>query len=71
LYSLYDGQNEDLANQAWEEISIDAGNVALEDAFVEANGLPEAQRFPWNKSKGIHLINGYHNLHCLVCPTRK
>jgi hypothetical protein len=29
-------------------------------------GLPKAQRFPYDESKGIYLLNGYHSLHCLV-----
>lgn len=29
-------------------------------------GLPEAQTFPWDDNKGLYLLNGYHNLHCLV-----
>lgn len=56
-------------NHAWDEINIDAGTVALGDAYVETMGLPKAQRFPWDKSKGIYYINGFHNLHCLVSPT--
>ena len=40
--------------------------VALPADFATANGLPLAQRFPWDPSKGIYLLNGYHNLHCIV-----
>jgi hypothetical protein len=28
-------------------------------------GLPRAQRFPWDDTKGIYLINAYHNMHCI------
>ena len=31
-----------------------------------ASGLPVAQRFPWDQSKGVYLLNGHHNLHCIV-----
>ena len=57
-----------MMNQAWDDINIDAGTVALEDAYVDTIELPKAQRFPWDESKGIYYIDGYHNLHCLVCP---
>lgn len=40
--------------------------VALSDDFVERARLPRSQRFPWDDSKGLYLINGYHNLHCIV-----
>lgn len=65
-HGLYDSENKTKMDQAWDDISIDAGNVALGDSFVEAMGLPKAQRFPWDGSKGIYYLNGYQNLHCLV-----
>lgn len=55
-----------MADQLWEDISIDNGTVALEDSYVETMGLPLSQRFPWDDGKGIYLLNGYHSLHCLV-----
>lgn len=39
--------------------------VALPDSYVAAHGLPLAQRYPWDSSKGLYSLNGYHNLHCL------
>lgn len=53
-------------DQAWESINFDAGMVAIGDDEAESLGLPMSQRFPWDESKGIYLINAYHNLHCLV-----
>ena len=50
----------------WEDISFDAGMVALDHAWAEAKGIPQAQNFPWDKSKGLFVLNGYHSLHCLV-----
>ena len=58
-----------MTDQAWEDINIDAGNVALDKSYAEEMGLPKAQDFPWDRSKGIYYINGYHNLHCLVGPS--
>ena len=40
--------------------------VALPESLALANGLPMAQRFPWDVSKGVYLLNGHHNLHCIV-----
>ncbi|MCJ1458962.1 hypothetical protein MMC28_009339, partial [Mycoblastus sanguinarius] len=54
-------------DQAWETVdkSQGTGVVAIDDDFVEKTGLPKAQRWPWDKSKGLYLLQGYHNLHCL------
>lgn len=65
-HTQYTDHNETLAKELWDQINIDAGMVALPDEFVATNGLPVAQRFPWDRSKGIYLLNGHHNLHCIV-----
>ena len=33
---------------------------------MAAKELLPAQRFPWDATKGVYIIHGYHNLHCLV-----
>lgn len=53
-------------DEAWEAIDFNAGMVAIDDKEANELGIPLSQRFPWDESKGIYLINGYHNLHCLV-----
>lgn len=63
---IYNSENETLTNAAWEDINIDAGSVALSDHYVAQKGLPRAQRFPWDDSKGLYYLNGFHALHCLV-----
>ena len=65
----YNAGNFTLADQAWKELDtdIDNGVVALTDDWIGAKQLPVAQRFPWDDNKGIYLLNGAHNLHCLVC----
>lgn len=64
--SSYFGEDEALADRLWDDISIDNGTVALDDAYVEAMGLPISQRFPWDQEKGLYLLNGFHSMHCLV-----
>lgn len=65
--SPYFGEDEVVADQLWEDISIDNGTVALDDSYVKTIGLPPSQRFPWDEHKGIYLLNGFHSMHCLVC----
>ena len=66
LNTPYSTHNLTEVRKIWEEISIDDGMVALPDVFSSKKELPEAQRFPWDDSKGLYFLNGYHNLHCLV-----
>lgn len=65
-HNIYTDHNETLRNAAWDAINIDDGMIALPDDLVAENRLPVAQRFPWDDTKGIYLVNGHHNLHCVV-----
>jgi hypothetical protein len=60
-----EGTDEEI-DQAWDAISIDSGSIALSPAYTDKMGLPRAQEFPLDRSKGIYLLNGYHSMHCLV-----
>ncbi|KAJ5822854.1 hypothetical protein N7447_005194 [Penicillium robsamsonii] len=57
--------NTTLADTLWHSINIDSGVVALPDSFAASHNLRTAQRFPWDTSKGIYILHGFHNLHCL------
>ena len=61
-----DDQNDSFAANLWHDIDIDSGVIALSDDYVASKSLLPAQRFPWDATKGIYIIHGYHNLHCLV-----
>ncbi|CCD52292.1 hypothetical protein BofuT4_P080870.1 [Botrytis cinerea T4] len=60
----YTDVNDTLRDQLWLDINVDDGMVALPDEYVEKMGLPVSQRFPWDESKGIYLLQAHHNLHC-------
>lgn len=64
--SYSDSTNESLAATLWHNIDIDSGVIALSDDYVASKNLLPAQRFPWDVTKGIYIVHGYHNLHCLV-----
>ncbi|KAL8900182.1 MAG: hypothetical protein Q9207_005818 [Kuettlingeria erythrocarpa] len=63
----YNGEDQARADELWDALGaeIDSGFIAVTDGWAAANDLLEAQRFPWDTSKGIYLVNGQHNLHCL------
>ena len=58
--------NQTEADALWDKISVGFGAVALTNSFASSKALPEAQAFPWDGDKELYLLNGYHNLHCLV-----
>ncbi|KAI0398552.1 hypothetical protein F5Y17DRAFT_8323 [Xylariaceae sp. FL0594] len=60
----YNQRDEKLRDAAWDAINIDDGMVALPHTYAKEKGLPESQPFPWDRSKGIYLLNGHHSLHC-------
>ena len=64
----YSDSNNSIAASLWHGINIDDGVIALSDDYVTSKGLRPAQRFPWDATKGIYILHGYHNLHCLVGP---
>lgn len=62
----YTDRNDTFRDELWQSINIDEGMIALPDEIAIEKGLPLAQRFPWDHSKGVYLLHGYHNLHCVV-----
>ncbi|CAJ2504614.1 Uu.00g120080.m01.CDS01 [Anthostomella pinea] len=54
-----------MVTELWEKFSGDAGVVALSQDYVTGKMLPHALRFPWDEDKGVYLLQGFHNLHCL------
>ncbi|KAI1195974.1 hypothetical protein F5X97DRAFT_345090 [Nemania serpens] len=63
--SHYTSDNQTLQEQLWHDINVDAGYVALPDDWAAQHGLRRAQRFPWDQDKGLYILHGYHNLHCV------
>lgn len=65
LQTKFSSENDTLQTQLWHDINVNYGVVALSDEWAAAHGLRIAQRFPWDTSKGIYILHGFHNLHCL------
>lgn len=62
----YTGENLTEVTALWQQLSGDPGVVALPRSYVEQKGLPHALRWPWDpEDKGVYLLQGFHNLHCL------
>ncbi|CAJ2512979.1 Uu.00g010980.m01.CDS01 [Anthostomella pinea] len=65
IVTPYSSENEALQDQLWYDINVDAAVVALSDDWASQHDLRKAQRFPWDQTKGLYILHGYHNLHCL------
>lgn len=64
--TLFSPANRSLSDAAWESWAVDPGIVALPHDWVKQKMLPQSQQWPWDKSMGIYLLNGYHAIHCLA-----
>lgn len=67
-YSPYGTGNKDEKNRSimWESFDISPGSVSLDKQWAKNHGLPRAQKFPWDHSRSLYLLNGHHSLHCMV-----
>jgi hypothetical protein len=68
--SLYAGLENDVPTPFRDDTLFSPRNRSLSDAawdnWVVDPGIPRAQHWPWDGDKGVYLLNGFHNLHCLV-----
>ncbi|KFY65020.1 hypothetical protein V496_02867 [Pseudogymnoascus sp. VKM F-4515 (FW-2607)] len=62
---VYLDEDPKMADQAWDDININMGTVALDKSYAASMKLPESQGFPWDESKSVYLLAGFHDLHCL------
>lgn len=62
----YDSRNKTLSIETWNNLDYDLGSIALDYDYAASLGLPKAQEFPWDNSKGLYFLNAFHSLHCLV-----
>ena len=63
---IFNSPNRSLADAAWSSWVVDPGIVALPNDWVKGKMLPQAQHWPWDEDKGLYLLQGFHNMHCLV-----
>lgn len=65
--SDYSSDNMTLTDERWKALSADDGIVAIDREWAASKGLPLSEStFPWDSSKSIYLLNGYHGIHCLA-----
>lgn len=51
---------------AWSRFTTN-GFVAIPHREAARHGLPAAEDFPDDPEKGVYVLGGFHELHCVVC----
>ncbi|KAH8705818.1 hypothetical protein BGW36DRAFT_354212 [Talaromyces proteolyticus] len=58
-------QNSTLQDEVWEAMTIGQGIISLPKDWAKAKGLHPSATFPWDHSRAVYLVAGYHKLHCI------
>lgn len=64
-YTNYSSNDISIANKAWNQYTIN-GFVALPHAWATNKQWPKARDMPGDTDKGIYVVDGFHQLHCLM-----
>ena len=63
----WSSENTTRADQLWKGLAPNVGMVAIDSGVSRNMDLYRTEPFPWDASKGVYMLEGYHSLHCLVC----
>ncbi|KAL4861538.1 hypothetical protein BDV12DRAFT_180141, partial [Aspergillus spectabilis] len=66
VYSSEDPHDADKVNKAWDEIVPAYGFVAVDHAWAADHHLPASMSLPSDSSKGVYILDAYHQIHCLT-----
>ena len=53
-------------DRAWDAIIPAHGIVALDHQWAASHNLIPARSLPGDDSKGVYILDSYHQIHCLV-----
>ncbi|OTA65773.1 hypothetical protein K449DRAFT_462875 [Hypoxylon sp. EC38] len=66
VYSSKGPGAEEAVNAAWDRIVPAFGFVAVNHTWAAEHNLPASMGLPSDSSKGVYIIDAYHQLHCLT-----
>ncbi|KAA8644454.1 uncharacterized protein ATNIH1004_008658 [Aspergillus tanneri] len=66
IYSTADPDKRDAVNAAWDEIVPAHGIVAVPHEWAAKRNLPASMSLFSDPSKGVYIIDAYHQIHCLT-----
>ncbi|ESZ91308.1 hypothetical protein SBOR_8307 [Sclerotinia borealis F-4128] len=64
-YTEYSDVNQSISDAAWESFTTN-GFVAIPHNEAADFGLPLAEDFPDDPSKGVYVLSGFHQVHCVI-----
>ncbi|OGM45015.1 hypothetical protein ABOM_005774 [Aspergillus bombycis] len=70
VYSSGDFEGEEIANAAWDKIVPAHGIVAVPHEWATQHNLPASMSLFSDHSKGVYIIDAYHQVHCLTVIRR-
>ena len=65
-WTAYGSHNHTRDNPLWDAINPSHGFIAVDREEAAAKGWQLTMHLPSDESKGVYLLEGYHQLHCLV-----
>ena len=65
-YSSIIPEKDVVVDKLWDNILPAHGIVAVDHGWAAERHLPATMTLPSNSSKGVYIIDAYHQLHCLV-----
>lgn len=66
VYSSSDSGSTDAVNAAWDQIVPAHGIVAVDHEWAAKHNLPASMSLFSDRSKGVYIIDAYHQVHCLT-----
>ncbi|KAL4747570.1 hypothetical protein BDW72DRAFT_209508 [Aspergillus terricola var. indicus] len=64
-YTEYSDVNQSTSGAVWKQFTTNGFVAILHSQAAEA-GLPIAEDFPGDHSKGVYVLDGFHQLHCVI-----
>ena len=65
-WTAYGSRNHTRDNTLWDAINPSHGFIAVDHKDAAARNWPATVYLPSDESKGVYLLEAYHQLHCLV-----
>lgn len=66
MYSSIIQEQNAAVDQLWDNILPAHGIVAVDHQWAAERQMPATMNLPSDPSKGVYIIDAYHQLHCLV-----
>jgi len=64
-YTGYSSPNRSVSDTLWDNINTAYGHVGLDHTLAAQQHWPYSMPIPGNETKGLYLLESYHQLHCL------